>query len=58
MRQRIPLRLPVVKALLYLNIMMHFDYALAFHPRYAKVEPFLRRHLLWRLPCQPPPRGP
>jgi glycosyltransferase involved in cell wall biosynthesis len=56
-RQRIPLRLPVLKALLLVNIMMHFAYAREFHPRYAKVEPFLRRYLLWRLACQPPPCG-
>lgn len=55
--QRIPLRLPVVKALLYLNLTMHFDYALAFHPRYAKVEPFVRRHLLWRLSYRPADTG-
>jgi glycosyltransferase involved in cell wall biosynthesis len=48
-RQRIPLRLPVMKALLSINIAMHFHYAREFHPRYARIQPFLHRHLLWRL---------
>jgi hypothetical protein len=52
-RQRIPLRLPVVKALFYVNIAMHFEYARAFHPRYSRLEPFVRRHLLWRLANRP-----
>jgi glycosyltransferase involved in cell wall biosynthesis len=52
-RQRIPRRLPVVKSLLYSNITMHFEYAREFHPRYAKLEPFVRRHLLWRLENRP-----
>jgi glycosyltransferase involved in cell wall biosynthesis len=53
-RQRIPLRLPVVKALLHINIFQHFQYAQEFHPRYARLEPFVRRHLLWRLENRPP----
>ena len=48
-RQRIPLRPPVLKALLYANLVLHFEYAQAFHPRYARLEPFVRRHLMWRL---------
>ena len=52
-RQRIPLRLPVVKALLYANITAHFDHAEEFHPHYAKLEPFVRQHLLWRLAYRP-----
>ena len=51
-RQRIPLRLPVMKALLYANIEKHFEYAREFHPRYARLEPFVRRHLMWRLENQ------
>ena len=51
--QRIPLRLPVVKALLYANIAAHFDYVREFHPRYARAEPFVRRYLLWRLAYRP-----
>ncbi len=57
-RQRIPLRLPVLKALLYANITMHFEYAREFHRRYARLEPFLRRYLLWRLKYQPARIGP
>jgi glycosyltransferase involved in cell wall biosynthesis len=56
-RQRIPLGLPVLKALLYINIVMHFSYAREFHPRYAKLEPFLHRHLLWRLAHRPMGNG-
>lgn len=49
-RQRIPLRGPVVKALLRLNLEMHLNYALVFHPRYGKaVERLLRDYVLWRL---------
>ena len=51
-RKKIPLRWPAIRALLYINILMHFSYAREFHPRYAKLEPFLRRHLLWRLAYQ------
>ena len=57
-RQRIPLRWPVLKALLYLNIRLHFTYARAFHPCYAKLERFLDRHLLWRLAQRPSGGGP
>ncbi len=48
-RQKVPLRWPVIKILFYANISMHFLYARAFHPRYAKLQPLLHRHLLWRL---------
>jgi len=51
--QRIPLRLPVVKALLYANVTMHFAYAQESYPRYAKLGQFVRRHLLWRLAYRP-----
>lgn len=50
-RQRIPLRLPILRALLHINLQMHLMYAWTFHPRYAaRVGPRLQRHLLWRLP--------
>jgi len=52
-RQRIPRRAPVLKALLFTNISMHFKYAQEFHPRYAKIQPVLHRHLLWRLEAKP-----
>lgn len=57
LRQRIPLRRPVIQALLYINIVMHFSYAREFHPRYARLEPFVRRHLLWRLQDRPAEAG-
>jgi glycosyltransferase involved in cell wall biosynthesis len=48
--QRIPLRWPVVKALLRINLDLHLLYALVYHPRYGKaVDPLLRRYVLWRL---------
>lgn len=48
-RKRIPLRWPVLKALLGRNIDMHFQYTSVYHPRYtAMVRPFLHRHLFWR----------
>lgn len=56
-RQKIPLRPPVVKALLHINIAMHFLYVGEHHPRYAKVGRFLHRHLLWRLMTQPTKGG-
>ncbi|MDR3534683.1 MAG: glycosyltransferase family 2 protein [Rhodopila sp.] len=48
-RQKIPLRPPVLKALLHVNLSAHFLYVGSFHPRYAGVGRFLHRHLLWRL---------
>ena len=49
-RQRIPLRPPILRALLHVNLQMHLMYAWAFHPRYAaRIGPPLQRHLLWRL---------
>lgn len=48
-RQRIPLRWPVLKSLLYINIAMHFQYVQEFHPSYARVQQFMHSHLLWRL---------
>ena len=49
-RQRIPLRRPVIKALLRLNLEMHLNYTLVFHPRYGKaVERLLRDYVLWLL---------
>jgi len=53
-RQRLPLPLAVLKALLYVNIVMHLNYMGEFHPRpYARVSRFLYRHLLWRLAYRP-----
>jgi glycosyltransferase involved in cell wall biosynthesis len=50
-RQKIPLRLPIIRALLHINIQMHLMYARTFYPRYAaRVGPVLQRYLLWRLP--------
>ena len=58
-RQRIPLRWPVVKALLRLNLEMHLNYALVFHPRYGKaVDRVLRPHVLWRLETPPSSAAP
>ena len=56
-RQRIPLRLPVIKALLFLNLTMHLQYIQTFHPGYRKLEIFLERHLLWRLKAAPADPG-
>ena len=57
-RQRIPLRWPVIKALLRINLDLHLLYALAYHPRYGKaVDPILRKYVLWRLEApRPKPR--
>jgi glycosyltransferase involved in cell wall biosynthesis len=52
-RQKIPLRLPVLKALLHVNLSMHFLYVGSRCPRYAGVGRFLQRHLLWRLQTRP-----
>ena len=52
-RQKIPLRLPVVKALLHVNLSMHFLYVGSRCPRYARIGRFLHRHLLWRLQTRP-----
>lgn len=55
-RQRIPLRWPVLKALLKLNLEMHLGYVLEYHPRYARmIGPILRKHVLWRLEAPRPP---
>jgi glycosyltransferase involved in cell wall biosynthesis len=49
-RQKIPLRLPVLKALLRINLELHLYYCLAFHPGYGRaIEPLLRKYVLWRL---------
>ena len=56
-RQRIPLRWPIIKALLRINLEHHRTYALVYHPRYGKaVDPFLRKYVLWRLETPRPPR--
>jgi hypothetical protein len=52
-RQKIPLRLPVLKALLHINLSMHFLYVGSRCPRYAGVGRFLQRHLLWRMESRP-----
>lgn len=55
-RQKIPLRWPVIKSLLRINLDMHLGYALLYYPRYGNaVEPFLRRFVLWRLDSPRPP---
>lgn len=49
-RQGIPLRWPVLKALLKQNLEMHMWYVRLHYPRYYKaVSPVLRRYVLWRL---------
>jgi glycosyltransferase involved in cell wall biosynthesis len=49
-RQRVPLRWPVIKALLKINLEKHLEYALLYSPRYGKaIRPFLRNYVLWRL---------
>ncbi len=54
-RQRIPLRWPIIKALLHTNLEMHRTYALVHHPRYGRiVDPILRNHVLWRLEAPRP----
>ena len=54
-RQRIPLRWPVVKALLRINLELHLNYVVVFHPRYGNlIGPFLRRYVLWRLAAPRP----
>lgn len=56
-RQRIPLRWPIIKALLRINLEHHRTYALVYHPRYGKaVDPFLRKYVLWRLEAPRPTR--
>lgn len=56
LRQRIPLRWPVIKALLKLNLEMHTFYAGRDHGRYGEtMKRLLQRHLLWRLASSPPP---
>ncbi len=55
-RQRIPLRWPVLKAMLKLNLEMHMNYVLLYHPRYGNIiSPILRKQLLWRLAARQPP---
>lgn len=55
-RHRIPLRWPIIKSLLRINLELHLNYALHYYPRYGKaVEPFLRRYVLWRLDSPRPP---
>jgi hypothetical protein len=54
-RQRIPLRWPVIKALLRINLDLHLLYACAYHPRYGNaVDPVLRKYVLWRLEAPRP----
>jgi hypothetical protein len=49
-RQRIPLRWPIIKALLRINLDLHRAYALVYHPRYGRrADLLLRRHVFWRL---------
>jgi glycosyltransferase involved in cell wall biosynthesis len=48
-RQRIPLSGRVLRALVFANLLSHFQYAKVFHPRYARVEPVVRRHFMWRM---------
>lgn len=56
LRQRIPLRWPVIKALLKINLEMHAYHALHRTPRYGEVVTrLLHRHVLWRLATPPPP---
>ena len=56
LRQRIPLRWPVLKALLRLNLEMHMSYVLLYHPRYGNIiSPILHKQLLWRLAARQPP---
>ncbi len=54
-RQRIPLRWPIIKALLRINLEHHRKYTLVYHPRYGRVvDPILRNHVLWRLEAPRP----
>ena len=56
-RQRIPLRWPIIKALLRINLELHRTYALVHHPRYGRaVDPILRKYVLWRLEAPRPSR--
>lgn len=49
-RVHIPLRWPVIRALLYLNAVGHLEFISAYHRRYAAwLTPIMSRHLLWRL---------
>lgn len=58
-RQRIPLRWAIVKALLRINLELHLNYALLFHPRYAKrVDRLLRHYILWKLVTPPSSAAP
>lgn len=58
-RQRIPLRWPVIKALLKLNLEMHAYHAAYRQPRYGEwMTRLLHRHILWRLATPPPPAPP
>lgn len=57
-RLRIPLRRPVLKALLKINLEAHLNYAGYNYPRYgATVGSLLRRHVLWRLELPRPRSG-
>lgn len=41
LRQRIPLNYPILKALLRLNVELHFDYMRMFHPRYMRMTRYI-----------------
>ena len=56
-RAHVPLRLPILKALLHLNLHGHLEVASHYHPRYGvRARRALERHLLWRLQRSLPPR--
>jgi glycosyltransferase involved in cell wall biosynthesis len=54
-RLRVPLRWPVIRALLRINLERHLDYVSVYHPRYNKtIGSLLRHHVVWRLsPARP-----
>jgi glycosyltransferase involved in cell wall biosynthesis len=54
-RLRVPLRWPIIRALLRINLQRHLDYVSIYHPRYNKIIGSLLRHqVLWRLsPARP-----
>jgi len=58
LRQRVPPRLKILKALLYINIEQHFATMAVRHPAYsartARLREFWRRYVGWRLQTLPP----
>ncbi len=45
----IPLQIPILKAILGINLLMHIEYMRAIHPRYRPIIIFLERNIIWRL---------